>query len=317
MAETPIGGSRMSELPERMVVDVDDTLNFRTRPEVRPGTRIAELSDGRVVEPVERSVLGEEHDWIVATTEVEGRPTTGYLAAEYLERARVPERDEAAEGAIPPALLTNVRADPGRGGRYPYSIPRDAAPTRVRDASDAEQARQLIAIVDWLDVEESARYEPESDATYCNIYAHDYCHLASTYLPRVWWKAHAITKWRDGNGVDEEYAETVHEYNANMLFDWLEKWGESFGWQRLRHPATAQQRVNDGAVGVIVGQRVDRSYSGHVTVIVPELDRDAERTGGEVTAPLQSQAGANNHRYHTDAWWDAPRYAAHGFWVHG
>jgi hypothetical protein len=38
------------------------------------------------------------------------------------------------------------------------------------------------------------RYKPIPNATFCNIYAHDYCHLAGVYLPRVWWSAAAIEK---------------------------------------------------------------------------------------------------------------------------
>ncbi len=303
----------MPELPERMIVDAE-RLNFRTRPQVRPETRITRLAEGRAVAPIERSDLGGERDWIVAEVDVESRPTTGYLAAEYLRRPAPSDGGEVDE-TIPPVRMHSGLASPDRAGSRAHSLPLDEAPTRDPRAPDDEQAESLVEIVAWLDVEDSDRYEPQSEATYCNVYAHDYCHLARAYLPRVWWTDDAIARWLDGESVDKEYGETVGEYSANMLYDWLAKWGGQFGWKRLEAPGELQERVNDGAVGVVVGQRHNRMHSGHVTVVVPEREASAETGADGRTIPLQSQAGATNHTYRVARWWDASRFATHGFWV--
>ena len=59
-----------------------------------------------------------------------------------------------------------------------------------RQGTTPEELRdELDAIVDYLAVDKPShvRYQPHDGLTFCNIYAHDYCHLAGVYLPRVWW----------------------------------------------------------------------------------------------------------------------------------
>ena len=54
--------------------------------------------------------------------------------------------------------------------------------------------------------------------------------------------------------------------------------------------------------------------------MVPETnDKKAKRnSAGDVTAPLQSQAGATNFRYGTGKpdWWKAAQFAESAFWLH-
>jgi hypothetical protein len=73
-------------------------------------------------------------------------------------------------------------------------------------------------------------------------------------------------------------------------------------------------------VGLIIARRKEDGRSGHVTVVVPETDSARARRSltGEVTAPLQSQAGARNFRrgLGTTGWWNGELFAESAFWLH-
>ena len=169
-------------------------------------------------------------------------------------------------------------------------------------------------------MESSPRYLPTSSATYCNIYAHDYCTLAGVYLPRVWWTDQALVRIGRGEDVGPVYAQTVREMRADDLFAWLVDCGPSFGWRRVFDATALQAAANGGGVGVICADREAEGRSGHITVVVPEhgthrAERDAD---GNVTQPLQSQAGSVNRRWGSagrDWWWGA-QFRDRGFFVH-
>lgn len=168
-----------------------------------------------------------------------------------------------------------------------------------------------------LNVENSVRYQPKSTATYCNIYAYDYCYLAGVYLPRVWWTSKSLIALSAGKTVKPIYGSTVDEISANGLVGWLKEYGSTFGW-KTGSIEEMQNAANDGQVAVICAQNKIPNKSGHICVVVPETDsQSAERKNGNVIKPLQSQAGANNHKYSTDTWWIrlAPRFREHRFWI--
>ena len=54
------------------------------------------------------------------------------------------------------------------------------------------------AIVETLNVTASARYQPGSGKTYCNIYAYDFVTAMGGYLPRVWWMDKTWSKIQAG-----------------------------------------------------------------------------------------------------------------------
>ena len=179
--------------------------------------------------------------------------------------------------------------------------------------TDITSASQLTTIVEWLSVDnpQHLRYQPASGNTYCNIYAYDYCTLARAYFPRVFWTNAAITNIQNDQAVTAQYGTTIHELSANALTDWFSTHGADFGWVVPSSLTSMQDWVNRGAVGVIVGYK---SPHGHVTVVVPETDtQKAERNGNDVTAPLQSQAGARNLKYHKNNWWN--NHNPHGFYL--
>ena len=192
-----------------------------------------------------------------------------------------------------------------------------------RKGTTPEELRaELGKIVAYLNPEKKAhkRYQPRSGATFCNIYAHDFCMLAGVYLPRVWWKESAVLQIVAGNNVKPRYESTIREMRANDIFRWLDEYGASFGWQRASNPSILQENANLGAVALVIARRRVEGRSGHVAMVVPEADQHAARRNGqgEVTAPLQSQAGSRNFNYGpgTTGWWTGAQFADSAFWYH-
>ena len=114
---------------------------------------------------------------------------------------------------------------------------------------------------------------------------------------------------------------TIDEQRANDLYRWLRDFGPQFGWRRIESASALQLEVNQGAVGLIVARRRVEGRSGHIVAVVPETGEEtAQRNrSGEVTAPLQSQAGTVNFRYGTGRsnWWLGREFAESAFWIHG
>lgn len=235
----------------------------------------------------------------------------------------------APEAPAPPAALIPAVTMPRRAGSVTrrrdaagaHSLNETGQPRRA--GTGAEELRaELAAIVDWLAVDDARhlRYQPRGGATFCNVYAHDYCHLAGVFLPRVWWTPRALLRLAAGETVEPLLGETIEELRANDLFRWLRDFGAGFGWRQTGTPTKLQREVDQGAVGVIVARRKEDGRSGHAALVVPETAAETARrdAAGEVVAPLQSQAGASNFRYGRGraAWWNDAQFAESAFWLH-
>lgn len=229
-----------------------------------------------------------------------------------------PASSAVGEAHLKPASGTIVKRS-SRANAYSLNEPQ--APTR-QGGSMGDLVRSLGKIVDWLDVEKAThlRYKPTSSSTFCNIYAHDYCTLAGVYLPRVWWTGPALIKLARGETVVPKYELTVDEVRANDLFRWLRDFGVQFGWRRAISASELQTEVNGGAVGVIVARRKIEGRSGHIVMVVPESSTKSavRNSNGDVTKPLQSQAGATNFKSGTSTlnWWLGEQFAESAFWLH-
>jgi hypothetical protein len=227
-----------------------------------------------------------------------------------------------AAPSIPAVHLAENRASASRhlttGRAHP--IGEDGRKTRSPAAPPAERVQQLVEIGDWLDVPHSTRYMPTAEATFCNVYAADYCYLASAYLPRVWWTDSALLRLAQGQQVPVLYADTVRELRADNLFAWLCDIGPMFGWTRVFDATALQKAANDGGIGLICADRKAAGRYGHITVVVPEAQgriatRDAD---GYVVQPLQSQAGERNFRYGSSgpSWWMSDTFLDRGLFIH-
>jgi hypothetical protein len=198
-----------------------------------------------------------------------------------------------------------------------FSVNEPGQPSRAGTTAP-QLAASLGKIVDWLAPGDTThkRYQPTAHATFCNIYAHDYCHLAGVYLPRVWWNSAALTKWAAGVTVEPKYGVTIEEMTANALVSWLKKYGATFGWRPGNSLTELQDEANKGSVVLIAGRAA--VGHGHIVAVVPEVDAHAaiRNANGQVTTPLQSQAGSSNFNYGflQPNWW--PSHAEFGFWIH-
>jgi len=228
-------------------------------------------------------------------------PTTGII------KAHMPRRTNRVTGRVEPAGAhsLNERGQPNRFGNSPDAL-----------------RNELAAIIEWLGVEDPThkRYQPHDGLTFCNIYCHDYCHLAGVYLPRVWWTARALIDLAQGKTVEPLIGATLTEMRANDLFRWLADFGNAFGWRQTGTLSKLQQAANQGAIALIVARRKEDGKSGHIVAVVAEVANHSARrdASGEVIAPLQSQAGARNFQYGTgkENWWNAEQFAESAFWIH-
>lgn len=228
-------------------------------------------------------------------------PTTGIIAVDMPEKPGIVTRrsDPATARSL------NEKGAPGRTGTTPEAL-----------------REELDAIVQYLNVDnpQFLRYQPTSKATFCNIYAYDFCSLAGIYMPRVWWTSQALLQLSNGQQVQPLLGSTIVEMRANALFRWLRDFGLEFGWRQTGTLTKLQTEVNEGAVGVIVARRKEDGKSGHIVIVVPETANETAKrdSAGNVTAPLQSQAGATNFKYDRGRsnWWKGEEFAESAFWLH-
>lgn len=302
---------------------IASSLNLRSQPVVGSGNRLAVIPEGT---PVAR-LQGDTGDtWWQVQVSLNGRLFDGFVASAHLQPLTsdaATRRTSPAAAPLPPAHLHQGRPDITRardGGRA-FPLGEKARPVR-EGASLVERVDEIHAIVTYLDSAKAAhkRYWPQGSTTFCNIYAYDYCCLTGPYLPRVWWKSDALDRLQRGESVEAVYDRTVRELNANMLHDWLEDYGQRFGWQRAADIDELQRAANDGGVCLIVAKRKDLNRSGHITAVVPETDdfSAARNAQGMIQRPVESQAGATNHRLvvQNRAWWLDPKFSSFGLWHH-
>jgi hypothetical protein len=194
-------------------------------------------------------------------------------------------------------------------------------------------ARAYSALVAWLDVEDSPRWQPRRKgkgntlATYCNIYACDMARQMTPgnihAIPRVWWTSQGVREMERHAGVypPVEWGETVLEMGANSLADWFAEHGAEHGFTVI--PATIEnepeieQAVSKGAIGFVScairrtrkaeAQPLRRNGSGHITVVLPPLASTVDGAG-----LLQSQAGATNRALFRSRWWEAGKFSPAG-----
>jgi hypothetical protein len=294
-------------------------LNLRSAPKVMANNVLAELPKDHLVTKL--AEVDPRPWWKIGTT-LQGSNIEGYVNSRFLEPGRAPEIPDLTPvfPGIPEVHLTLtsglVIKRTGKNGRaFPLS---EAGQPRRNGTDSGSRKAQLAEIIHWLKVDSSARYLPENSATFCNIYAYDFCFLAGAYLPRVWWNRKAIATLAGGTVVRPVYSTTVTELNANSLCNWLEEFGPDFGWRRSFDLTELQQAANEGQVAVICAQRKDLNRSGHICLVVPETpEHPATRDREErVKVPIQSQAGSTNFRYGGRAWWPGTQFQKHSFWIH-
>ncbi|HEX8329011.1 MAG TPA: hypothetical protein VF629_15855 [Hymenobacter sp.] len=294
--------------------------NLRSQPRLDPKTVLTQLKQGQQVEELP-ALPKQPADWRRVRADLQGTPVEGYIKAFLLKKIT------AFSVPLPPPVLPNIpearlpspnpvrRNQSGDGSRV-FDLTEPNQPGRP-GPTPADQALQLGAILTYLGVSHSARYAAGAGKTYCNIYAHDYAHLAGTYMPRVWWTRKALVALAAGMAVQPAYGTTVQELNANSIYNWFEEFGPDFGWRRSVDLTEVQRAANSGQVCIISGQRQDLNAPGHICAVVPETTQHhAKRQGERVNVPLMSQAGASNFEYGGRVWWTDAKFARFAFWIH-
>lgn len=293
--------------------------NLRAQPLLVPKTILAQLKQGQRVEEVPFTPPPPA-GWRRVRADFQGTPVEGYVKAFLLKKVASPPVPPAPVlPNIPEASLRSpnpVRRNQKGDGSRVYDLTEPNQPGRP-GPTPADRAQQLGAILAYLRVSQSARYAAGAGKTYCNIYAHDYAHLAGTYVPRVWWTRKALVTLAAGQAVHPAYGTTVQELNANSIYNWFEEFRSDFGWRRSVDLTEVQNAANTGQVCIISGQRKDLNAAGHICAVVPETAQHrATRRGERVTLPLMSQAGARNFEYGGRVWWTGAQFARFGFWIH-
>lgn len=293
-------------------------LNLRFVPTAEGNDPITQLPQGTAV-----VVLGESAPgWVRVRVNLSGATYIGHVSATHLEPLRTTPTVPPVLRPVPAVHLSENSPSARRnhtGGRA-SPIGEPGRPTRDSGASAGQRVQQLTTIADWLDVERSARYLPADGKTFCNIYATDYCYLAGAYLPRCWWTGDALLRMGAGQLVEPQYGRSIREMRADDLYGWLTDFGERYGWRRVADATALQNAANAGGVGVICADRREEGRSGHITVVVPETAtaRAVRDAAGNVSQPLQSQAGTRNRRYGSAGahWWLGSQFVGHVMYVH-
>lgn len=173
------------------------------------------------------------------------------------------------------------------------------SPANHRVISEKIESKDIISVLSFLDVENAShlRYKPTSKATYCNIYATDFCALLGVYMPRVWWFGSPDSS---GKLVTPIYGLNVAEMNANMLTDWLSMHPTAREqWTLHSSPNELRESVNEGGrIGVVSGA-ISRGI-GHISIVVPDHSQNPTL--------LQSEAGARNRYLGRSEWYKSNRY---------
>jgi hypothetical protein len=305
-------------------------LRVRSEPKVSnpPSANVvANLPDGQVVRAVNGTPV---RNFLEIETSLNGANIRGLSSVDFLKPAPAAVDIPVVLPNPEPPISGIVQVDLPHS---PGSVTKRTAPADAHSLNESDQpgrsgttptelCAELAAIIAYLAVDKTSfkRYQPHDGLTFCNIYAHDYCDLAGVYLPRVWWTARAIERLAQGETLEPLIGRTVDEQRANDLFRWLRDFGPRFGWRQTGTLTKVQQEANQGAIGIIVARRKEDGRSGHIVVVVPETeDERAKRdSAGEVTAPLQSQAGSVNFRYGKGGanWWKGEQFADSAFWLH-
>ena len=295
-------------------------LNLRSAPDSSKNNVVIVLSQGMEVTKVANSPVA---GWIEVTARIVTMNLRGFISDKHItpiSAATFPQSQPVtATGTLPRCDLgPHANARRNNRGSWAYRIGEPGLPG-LPSTHPGGAVAGIAAVVDWMNPGNSAhlRWWPQGSTTYCNVFSHDAALAMGCYLPRVWWTSSAIARIMAGQTVPVTYGTTVNEMRANAIFDWLEEYGDSFGWVREPTPHALQMAVNPGRVGIICAQRTDMNRPGHIQIVAPEHNGQlARRMNGVVTQPLQSNAGSRNFTWGQlgTSWWGSANFREFGFW---
>ena len=294
------------------------SLNLRKQPKIVDGNVLCVMPPDTIVEEIDTTVQEnfKQIKAVLNNIAIEGYASQKYLQPTTKVLPTIENPLEVPAVHYPPGNRIINRN--GTGRVFPLNE-QGLVKVDLKSLGDVEMRKKSIHdVIEYLDVEHSTRYAPDSTNTFCNIYAYDVAYCLGAYLPRVWWTSDSIVKIQQGKEVPVEYDKTITELTANRISDWFDKFGSVFGWHRLFDLNVFQDEVNKGQLGILVAQRINMNNPGHIVAVVPETPTNAaKRNNGQVIAPLQSQAGRANRKYFAaNTWWeDQTRFKKFSFWL--
>lgn len=138
--------------------------------------------------------------------------------------------------------------------------------------------KDLLEIAKYLNPAISARY----GHTFNNsiTYVYDFCYLAGAYLPRVWWR-----------NVLEPDPQRIIDMNVQTVYDWLIDFGHDFGWREVSDTRHAQELAEIGHVVVIIALPKKPSFTGGLSVVLPEDKAMFNPPAKDTSIPHQTSSG--------------------------
>jgi hypothetical protein len=171
------------------------SLRVRSDPKVsKPttGNVVGQLPDGHLVRAVTDTPV---KNFMGIETSLNGANIRGFASTDFLKPAPQATDIPVLEVArIPPSTGIVAVFMPNKDGTVTkrtqpadaHSLNEPNMPER-KGTTPAELCSELATIIGYLAVDKPSfkRYQPHDGLTFCNIYAHDYCHLASVYASMV------------------------------------------------------------------------------------------------------------------------------------
>ncbi len=175
---------------------------------------------------------------------------------------------------------------------YPFNASKAVTPLVTSDKSN-RSASLYENVIAQFKVETNARYAVNKNGTgdtYCNIFMWDVTRAMGAEIPH----------YVDAQTLEARYYPDVSgakELNANGIYDWLSKMGNSYGWKKVT-AEEAQAFANSGKPVVTAWKNT--SGHGHVQVVCPSKSG----TYNEKLGVTVAQAGRNlfNYGYITDVY---------------
>lgn len=182
------------------------------------------------------------------------------------------------------------------------SNPAKETSPRYTNAAGKRGATALNTVIDQFDVTSNSRYRPKDGKTYCNIFAWDCTRALGAEIPH----------WVLNNKPSTSNTKGAKELNANATYDWLNKYGGSYGWYKTT-ASEAQKRANAGYPTVAIWKNTSGG-SGHIAVVRPEGSGYAYTSA---RGPVIAQAGGSNYNYtNISTGFGASRMSSIVYWTH-
>lgn len=170
-----------------------------------------------------------------------------------------------------------------------HPVTRNQISTRLYTLSEEDMPKgnglpkDLLTIAKYLNPALSQRY----GHTFVNglIYVYDFCYLAGAYIPRVWWK----------NVVNPD-PQRIIDMNIQSTYEWFIDFGHEFGWREVSDTRHAQELAEIGHVVVIIASPKKPSYTGGISIVLPEDKTVFNPHAKDNTIPYQTSSGKLYYR---------------------